>query len=222
MSNDNWLPFLFLGIVIALTISIVLWAARYARKRTEELAQIAQQLGFSFLGNTWQGPVLSPVHKTCMIQRTRGKFKNVMMGSSGGLAVTLFDYTYHMGKSTVTLTLVSFTHERQLPPFELRSESVFDRIGDAFVHRDIDFDSNPEFSRRYFLRSPDQEGTRRLFTAGLLNYLEQIPPNRQWHVESSAQTLIVYRYLQLMKAAEIPSLLDESSAIARTILSAFR
>ncbi len=222
MSNDSWLPFLFFGIVIALTISIVLWAARYARKRTEELAQIAKLLGFSFLGNTWRGPVLSPVHKTCVIQRTRGKVKNVMMGSFGGLPVALFDYTYQMGKSTVTLTLVSFTHERQVPPFELRSESVFDRIGDAFVHRDIDFDSNPEFSRRYFLRSPDEEGARSLFTTDLLSYFEQIPSDKKWHVESSAQTLIVYRYVQLIKAAEIPSLLDESSAIARTILSAAR
>jgi len=222
MSNDNWIPFFFFGIVITLTISIVLWAARYSRKRTEEFVRIAQQLGFSFLGDKWPGPVLAPAHKTCVIQRTRGKFHNVMMGSSGGLAVTLSDYTYRMGKSTVTLTLTSFTHDQHLPPFELRAENIFDRIGEAFSHRDIDFDSNPDFSRRYFLRSPDEASTRSLFTTGLLSYFEQIPRDKKWHIESSAHTLILYRYVQMIKAAEIPSLLDESSAIARTILSAAR
>jgi len=35
-------------------------------------------------------------------------------------------------------------------------ENSFDRIGDAIVHRDIDSDSNPEFSRRYLLNSPHE------------------------------------------------------------------
>jgi hypothetical protein len=220
MMADNMMPFFFIGIMAAITIPIVVWAILNARERTREFSDVALQVGFKFLGNTWRGPVLSPVHKTCIIQRTRGKFSNAMMGSSGGLDVTLFDYTYPMGKSTVTLTLASFIQERALPPFELRGENIFDRIGEVFVHRDIDFASNPEFSRRYFLRSPDEAGTRTLFTPSLLTYLEQIPPEEKWHVETSGQTVVVYQYRQLPKAAEIPSFLDQSAAIVRTILDA--
>ena len=218
--NNNNLPFLFLLVPFAVGIPVVLWSIRYRRKRTQEFEQIAQQLGFSFLGEPWRGPVLSPVDKTCILQRTRGGFRNVMIGAVGGLDVAVFDYTYQMGKSTVTLTLAAFAHDRKIPPFELRSENLADKIGEAFVHNDIDFDSNPEFSKRYFLRSPDEEGSRSFFTPGLLAYFEQIQPDKQWHIESSGNTLILYRYRQFMKAAEIPSFLDESSTIARTILGA--
>lgn len=217
MNNRN-LPFLIALIPLAIFIPVVLWTIRYRKKRTEEFAQMAQQMGFTFLGETWRGPVLSPVHKTCIIQQTRGGFRNAMTGKMGGLDVAVSDYTYQEGKSTTTLTLAAFTHDRQLPPFELRTESIFDKIGDAFVHNDLDFDSNPEFSKRYFLRSPDEEGARNLFTPGLLAYFEQIPSDKQWHVESSAKTLIVYRYRQFMNAAEVPHFLNEASAIARTVL----
>ncbi len=179
---------------------------------------MAQQIGFRFLGNVWRGPVLSPTSKTCIIQRTRGSFNNVMLGTVGGIDVAIFDYVYVMGKSTVTLTLAAFTQDRELPAFELRSESIFDRLGEVFAHRDIDFDSNPEFSRRYFLRSPEESEVRHLFTTTLLAFFEQVPPEKKWQIETSAKTVVVYTYRQLMKAAEIPSFLDESSTIVRTIL----
>jgi hypothetical protein len=116
--------------------------------------------------------------------------------------------------------MAAFVHDRQLPSFELRSEDVFDKIGDVFTHNDIDFDSNPEFSQRYFLQGSDETRIRNLFTAGMLAYFEQIPSDKQWHVESSGNAMILYRSRQLMKAAEIPHFLDDASAIARTILGA--
>jgi len=215
-------PLIIFAIPLAIAVPVVILSFRLAKRRTQEFSDVAQQIGFKFLGSTWRGPALSPVHKMCIIQSTRGGFKNVMIGSIDGLEAALFDYTYMAGKSSVTITLASFTQGKQLPAFELRSESIFDRIGDALVHRDIDFDSNPEFSRRYFLRSPDEAGVRNLFTPTLLSYFEQIPSDRKWHVETSANTLIVYQYQQLMKAAELPLFLGDASAIARTIFGAAR
>lgn len=217
--NDNYAVFWIFLIPVAITIPIIVWSLRYAKKRTQEFSQIAQLMGFRFLGKTWQGPTLSSLHKTSILQRIRGRYLNAMTGAVGGMDAAVFDYTYQMGKSTVTLTVVAFTHDRQLPPFELRSENIFDKMAEAFVHKDIDFDSNPEFSRRYYLRSPDDAQVRNLFTTGLLAYFEQIPSDKQWHIESSAKTLILY-YRQLMKSAEVPHFLDESSEIARTILAA--
>ncbi len=211
-------PFWILLFPLVIAIPLSLWSIRYRKKRTREFAEMAQQIGFAFLGETWRGPALSAADKTCIVQRTRGGFRNVMTGPFGGLDVTVFDYVYQAGKSTMTLTLAAFAHDRQLPPFELRSENLVDKINEAFAHNDIDFDSNPQFSKRYFLRSPDEQGSRRLFTPGLLAYFEQIPPDKQWHIESSARSLIVYRYRQVRNAAEIPDFLNEASAIARTIL----
>ena len=218
MQNDP-VPFLMFGLFIALVVALIVWGNRYARKRTAEFSQVAQQLGFQFLGNRWRGPMLPPQPNMCLIQRTRGKFSNVLIGSTGGLDVSLFDYTYPMGKSTMTYTLAAFSHDLQLSPFELRAENIFDRIGDAFAHNDIDFDSHPEFSRRYLLRSPDEAGTRQIFTPTLLTYFEQIPSDKKWHVEASGMTLILYRTTGPLRSADIQPFLDETSSIARTIFS---
>ncbi len=211
-----WPPLMMAVIAIPLT----LWALRNRKRRTQEFASVALQLGFKFVGNRWSGPALSPVHKTCIIQRTRGGFNNVMLGSVAGMEVAVFDYVYQVGKSVATLSLAAFARDHELPPFELRSESVFDKIGEAFGHRDIDFESNPEFSRRYFLRSPDEASARALFTPGLLAYFEQIPAEKKWLVEASGKTLIIYGYQQFVKGSHIPAFLNEASEIARIILSA--
>src|SRR5437588_4105201 len=76
------------------------------------------------------------------------------------------------GAQTWQQTVFAFSHDLSLPAFDLKPENFMDRLRDAFNHKDIDFDSHPEFSRRYFLRSPRQERTKELFTPELLTYLE--------------------------------------------------
>lgn len=218
MHNDP-IPFLIFGFFIVLVVSLIVWGMRYARKRTAEFSQVAQQIGFQFLGNTWRGPTLPSQPNICLIQRGHGRFSNAMTGSTGGLNVSLFDYTFPMGKSSETYTLIAFSQDLQLPPFELRAENIFDRIGGALVHNDIDFDSHPEFSRRYLLRSPDERGVRQLFAPSLLTYFEQIPSDRKWHVEAFGTMLILYRTTGPLRSADIQPFLDETSSIARTILS---
>lgn len=208
----------FVGFGFAAAIVIMTLAIRQARQRTRDLAALAQQMGFTFLGKNWRGPALSPDSKMSLLQRARGRFSDAMIGQMGGFQVSVFDYTYGNGKSSITQTITCFSQDAELPPFELRPENIFDKIGDVITHNDIDFDSNPEFSSRYHLRSPDETRTRMLFNPVLLAYLEQIPPSKNWHVESSGTSLIIYRHRYPAKAAEVPSLLNETSAIARTIL----
>lgn len=208
----------FIGFGFAAAIVIMALAIRQARQRTRDLAALAQQMGFTFLGKNWRGPVLSPNFKMSLLQRARGRFSDAMVGQMGGFQVGVCDYTYGNGKNSVTQTVTCFSQDAELPPFELRPENIFDKIGDVLLHNDIDFDSNPEFSRRYHLRSPDENRVRMLFNPGLLGYLEQIPHDKKWHVEASGPSLIIYRYRFPVKADDVPVLLQETSAIARTIL----
>jgi hypothetical protein len=208
----------FFGFGLAAAAVIMAFAIRQARQRTRDLAALAQQMGFTFEGKNWRGPVVSPNFKMCLLQRARGRFTDAMIGRIGGFQAGVFDYTYGNGKSSVTQTMTCFSQNAELPPFELRPENIFDKIGDAITHNDIDFDSHPEFSRRYHLRSPDEARIRMLFSPALLAYLEQIPPDKEWHVEASGPSLIIYRHRYPAKAAEVPALLNETSAIARTIV----
>jgi hypothetical protein len=217
MQPNSPFAYWFVGLGFTAAIVIAVLAVRQAKQRTKDLAALAQQMSFSFLKDGWRGPVLSPNYKTSLLQRRRGSHSNVMIGQVGGFHVSVFDYTYGSGKNRVTLTLTCFSQGAELPPFELRPENIFDKIGDAITHNDIDFDSHPEFSRRFHLRSPEEVRTRMLFNPGLLTYLEQISPDKKWHVEASGPSLIIYRHRYPAKAVEVPTLLDEASAIARTI-----
>jgi hypothetical protein len=217
MNNHELIPYLFLAGTLALVAVIITISVHYAKKRTRELTEVAQQIGFQFVGKNWSGPSLSSQHKTSLLQRTRGRFSNVMTGASGGLQISLFDYTYPMGKSSVTQTVAAFSQDRPLPPFALRPENVFDRIGDAVFHNDIDFDSNPEFSARYLLRSPDEVNTRRLFSPSLLTYLEQF--QTKWYIEGTGSTLLIYRGGRPVSPPDMPAFLEETSGIARTFFA---
>jgi hypothetical protein len=217
MSSHDVLPFIFLAGVLALMAVIITVSVLHAKKRTRELTEVAQQIGFRFVGKNWSGLSLSSQSKISLLQRTRGRFSNVMTGSSGGLQIALFDYTYQVGKSSLTQTIAAFSQDQQLPPFALRPENFFDRIGDAIVHNDIDFDSNPEFSKRYLLKSPDDAGTRKLFTPSLLTYLEQFQSN--WCIEGTGSTLIVYRGGRPVSPADVPAFFEETSRIARTFFA---
>jgi hypothetical protein len=45
----------------------------------------------------------------------------------------------------------------RLPGFELRPENIIDKMKVALAHQHADFDSHPEFSKRYVLQSPDEK-----------------------------------------------------------------
>jgi hypothetical protein len=217
--NSNAASSLWIIAPIALFVAVIIWGILNTRKRTQDLAAAAPQIGFTFMGDTWRGPVLNPQYKTCLLQRTRGSFKNAMVGSAGSLQTIIFDYTYRMGKSTVTQTLACFSEKAQLPPFALKPEGVFDRIGDAIVHNDINFDSHPGFSRRYTLKSPDEAGTRRLFTPSLLTYMEQIPSEGNWNIETSGTNLFLYRERRTVSAADLSTFFQHTSSIATTVFN---
>ncbi len=217
MSSHDVLPFIFLIGFLAVMAAIIVGSVLYAKKRTRELTAVAQQISFRFVGKNWSGPPLLSKPKTSLLQRTRGRFSNVMTGSAGGLQISLFDYTYPLGKSSVTQTVAAFSQDQQLPPFALGPENVLDRISDALFHNDIDFDSNPEFSKRFLLKSQDEAGTRRLFTPSLLTYLEQF--QTKWNIEGIGITLIVYRLGRRVSPVDVPAFLEETSTIARTFFA---
>ena len=48
--------------------------------------------------------------------------------------------------------------------------ATFDRVGEFFGFDDIDFESMPEFSSRFYVNSPDRAAARRLVTPALARF----------------------------------------------------
>jgi len=220
---DALFPWLFGALVVAFIVIFI--ASRIQqKKRTAALAALAQTMGFNFEGTAWGDPTCAPRLQTALFHRGHSqRFKNIMTGNFAGFPTSVFDYWFTTGggksSHTWSQTVFAFTVDLWLPVFEMRPENFVERISDAFTHKDIDFDSHPEFSQRYLLRGEDKEKVRELFTPALLTFLEGLPADKKWHTEGDGHTLVFYRSDATAPPEEIPSLLEETVSIAKTFLS---
>jgi hypothetical protein len=151
MDLNQTAPLLLFGAVVVILVGVVVYRNIQARKRTAALQLIAPQLGFSFSGAEQDRHPSTPDLATALFDRgSRRKFSNVLIGNYSGLAASVFDYRYTTGggknSRTWNQTVIAFSQELWLPEFELRPESFVDRIVDHITHKDIDFDSFPDFS----------------------------------------------------------------------------
>ena len=219
----DWLPFVAGAIVLAIAIAVI--KSILERRRKAALTAIALQMGFNYEGEAWSNPEQAPHLETPIFNKGRSReFSNIMTGSTAGFRTSLFDYRFVVGggksSQTYSQTIASFTNPGiSMPEFELQPEGIMQKIGDVFVHKDIDFDSHPEFSRRLQLRSPEEGKTRELFTPTLLTFLEGLEPSKKWRLEGVKKTLLIYRSKKRVKPEEFRAFLEETSAIATQFFS---
>jgi len=222
MENTNLIVWVvFLGIAV-IGVAILLVGRAQASERAQAMQAAAQQIGFNFFGND-QTRTISV--RTALFRRGGARrFRNLMNGSHAGFEVSLFDYSYTIStgrsSSTFTQTVAAFIQGLPLPLFDLHREGFLERIGDMFVHNDIDFESNPEFSRRYHLSGDEKERIEELFSPSLLTFLEGLPLDSGWHVEGCGFTLILYRGNQTVNADQVQPFLDETSSLAHNFFTA--
>ena len=214
----EWIPFAVGGVIVFAGV-VALNAAR-ARRRSQAVAAAALQIGFNFEGDKWQEAERGAALTTALFRKGTGRtFRNIVTGSTGGLVAGVFDYSYveSDGKNarTAAQTVAVFSKRGlTMAEFEMEPIGMMQKIGEALVHKNIRFDSNPDFSHRYQLRSPDADRTREVFTMGLLGYLEGLDEKKKWRLEGVGETLIVYRAGKRVDPAELKGFLDEAGAIA--------
>jgi hypothetical protein len=142
-----------------------------------------------------------------------------MTGHASGLKVSLFDYTFTTGvgrtSTDKTQTIAAFEKNGiQMPEFALQSEGMLQKVGDAFSQKDIDFESHPEFSNRFQLRSSQEGRTRRVFTRSLLDFLTDVELGEVWRIEGVDATLLIYGRNKQVKPEDYPAFFRESSFLA--------
>lgn len=208
---------LFVLGVIGFTVLVVVLARRAAARRRAELEAVAAQAGGSFSAGEVSPETLGPGLFPLFTHGRARKARNVMR-LSGPPAVTVFDYAYTVGagkhQSTVTQTVVHIDSPGiSLPPFVLGPENLLHKIGGLLGYHDIDFDSTPEFSSKYLLRSKDAEtAVRDLFTPSVRTYFEQRAPMT---VEGSEDGVLVYRSGRRVEPADVLTFVEDARAVAR-------
>jgi len=204
----QFMPFVFFGCFIALfgVIAVITWLLD--RKRSDDLANLAVELGLEF---SKQGsPNVPGLGRFQLFSRgRRRKTYNVMKGSVEGVHAAVFDYrfTTGSGKSTTThkqTVCAIFDDRLNLPLFQMRPEGFWQKLGQIFGYQDIDFPENEFFSKKYTLRGRDEEQIRAAFTSDVLAFFETRPG---LYVEGGGDTIIFFKAGRRMKVREIQDFL---------------
>jgi hypothetical protein len=194
-------------IVFFAVVLVLILTLRGRRRRGMERA--AQEMGFAYeekpSGLEGQGFMEVPV-----LKRNTGLW-NLLRGGAGTGEVVVVDVRTGGGKTAQWHTVALYRLAgKRLPVFELRPEHIFDKLGAAFGFKDINFESNPEFSKRYLLRGEDEAAVRELFHSGRLTFFEQ---QKGWSVEGAGEWLGVYKQVTSVAPGKLRGFLEETGQV---------
>jgi hypothetical protein len=194
-NDDLTFTLIFWGAIVVVGL-FAWWISVYRKKkRAAALERVAQELGLEY-ASTGTEDFVAGFGPFQIFSRGRAqKAYNLMQGATGDRGLAIFDhqFTTGHGKSTkvwrYTVLCIRFDGPA-IPTFQVRPENLGDKIVGWFRGNDIDFDTHPEFSKRFLLNGEDEAAVRDLFTPQVLEYFEA---KKTLSAEAIGQTLLIYR-----------------------------
>jgi hypothetical protein len=213
------LPFLAAGAFLVLFFIALHLDLRRDKKRTEAMANLAMRLGMQFTAEAPEGFLSLFNQVNLFILGHGGEARNVMQGELGGVAGSLFDYTYVTGsgktrsehhQTVVILSLPTLS----LPAFVLKPENVLHKVGSAFGMQDIDFPQAPNFSKRFLLRGAQEHAVRAAFKPSVLSFFER---HEGMSAEGRGNHLIYYRAGRAQQPIDIRGFMRQGCELAKLL-----
>ncbi len=198
-----------LVIQIVFAVAIVLLILILPGRRRRGLERAAQEMGFAFEAQP-ANLEAEAFMEVPVLKRNTG-LSNLLRGSAGTGEVVVMDVRTGGGKQSQYRTVALYRLAgKRLPVFELRPEHIFDKLGAVFGFKDVNFESSPEFSKRYLLRGQDEAAVRELFHHGRLMFFEQ---NKGWSVEGAGEWVAVYRQVTTVAPGKLRGFLEETGRV---------
>jgi hypothetical protein len=200
----------------ALAGGVFFWQRRAREKRREALQQLAAELRWSF-SPEGDGALQTSMANFRLCAHGRAKrFTNCLRGSGDSAGTAIFDFAYTIGggkeQHTYRQTVLSLKVQgRPLPRFCLRPEHVWDKVGAFFGHKDIEFETHPEFSKKYSLRGDDEYQIRDFFSERLIEFMGK---ERGVTMEADGGTIVLYRNKKLLAPEEIQAFIETGSRLS--------
>jgi hypothetical protein len=195
---------------IVAIVAAVAYAGYYLKKkRRQELALAARQLGLQYSNSDPFSLLALPLR---LLSRGDGRgTENVMWGSWQGLDLKEFDYWYYEestdGKGNRSRSYRYFSCAvTEIPatcaPLTVERESVFTRMADHLGFHDIEFESD-EFNRAYQVKCQDRKFANDVIDSRMMQWL--LSTGERWAFELSGPYLMCYT--KRLKPLELTPLL---------------
>lgn len=145
--------------------------------RALDLENVGRMLRFDFLREMPAEEAKTLAALPFLRGPRRARVTNYFLRIDGDEKLALFDLSYGRGSGRHAATIAALESPRlAVPGFAVRPERTIDRLLPTLGHGDIDFEGNPVFSHRYFLRGKDEAAVRALFTPQRLAAFEGVEP----------------------------------------------
>ncbi len=226
----------FLAAVIAAAVVLVRYALGQSAKRTGELGELARSINFAFETGPFQpgsGPFAGAGSFPMFNEGFDRKITNVLHGRVDDAEVQVFDYHYitesvdreitrsgnHNETTTqahhsFTAALFSSSGTTHFPNLQLYPETIFSKMGAVFGGQDIDLPQFPEFSKRFVLKSTDENAVRALIDQPTAAFFEA---NAGVSVHAAGPYLLFFRANKKVPPAEARQFLDTAVYAYRTL-----
>jgi len=210
---------LLFGSIVALFVVFVVVSSRRNRARTEALGGVAQSAGLAFTPKADVAAVRAIADVPLFDRGHSKRVVNLMSGRLDGQQVAVFDYSYTVGagkaRNTTEQTVVLLPSAKaSLPDLQMAPENFLTRIGEAIGFKDIDLESNPEFSRRYVVRGADEDAIREALSPRAAPYFAG---HEGWSVEVRSGSVAIYRANRVARAEDLRAFVAEACEAARNL-----
>ncbi len=223
---------IIIGMIIlflCITVISVIYNKKMREKRRKDMEALSSQIGFAFTDHPVEDLPTSFSGFNLFKIGYDKKAENLLEGTFDNIKLRIFDYRYTVssGRSSHThyhTVYCAYVDDFSLPGFELRQEGFFDKVGDMFGFKDIDFGSHPDFSNRYLLKGADEAEIRRLFSPKVLEYFEK--RNENISVEAAGDRIVIYStaatssWTNETPTDQIPAFYKEVTLIVRILRDA--
>ncbi|MFC2133819.1 hypothetical protein ACFLTH_04320 [Bacteroidota bacterium] len=208
------IPALAIAIFFVSIIFIVLYLEK---KRTKELESESVKIGFSFTPKA-DSSFISKIKVFNNFQKGYShKAKNIMRGRRSSIGLTICDYRYTVGggksSHTYNQTVVIADIGQMITGFNMTKKSIFYKIGEKFGMKDIDFDNDPEFSKKFLLKGIDEPAVRKLFSSSVRNFFDS--QNLKYNVEAEGHELVVFTPGKRIKPELMNEHINQTLAVVR-------
>ena len=167
----------FFPYLIAALIGLAIYSHFSEKKRSQELKLLATEMNFDF-SNLIRPNTKNKLDCFNLFNQGHSKcFKNEIWGLGHGNNISIFEYSYTLGhgkyrKIYNQTALLIQCNDFYFPEFELKPESLFDKVKEMFGAQDIDFESYPKFSKKYLLRGKNEDEIRTIFPLKVIRFFE--------------------------------------------------
>jgi MFS superfamily sulfate permease-like transporter len=143
---------------------------------------------------------------------------NILSFKQGGIQFKIADLTISSGAQTTIdiekITVLKFSGNMDVPEFYMRKAGMGNVVKTAMGNADINFDSHPDFSKKYELRSQDEKGVRAFFNESLLNRFEELT---RIFFSGNGKSLLIHQNTGLANKDQIRKLIDIGNAIGHDL-----